>query len=440
MKTIHYLYTAPNTSFQMDDHDALSASVMGNPVSLSTDEAPIVHYIMRNPGASLDEVFLYILALTHRMPDMGELRSQVGCLCEEGILEIKEEPLRSHIPYRLEHTCEMCGCSCMAQLVGPLSSQELDNLMDAHRPLHDTGTVAKNVNPIMKGMRPDGTCMHFVHFPEKRCLFLGSDNLCTVHGQFGAMKKPAACRLFPHFAVETESELRIGIKPYCYANMRTCDDTLPPPNYAAEYRANNKEFYDELITSATKRPILYRVTPEEAALARLQEAAMLDLLYDETTTLPHILRTAADVPLNTPSAPLPQRFFKTLHKIFLNFAPKLRAEAQKLGTTLHADRACALCACLENPLTLPPEKVDPKTLNFIRRALFNAVFLRETMRFPAFHPGVFALALGAIAAIQDPQHTDTHFTAWMRLFAQTQAFMLLFDSPMALSELTHALE
>lgn len=72
---------------------------------------------------------------------------------------------------------------------------------------------------------------------------------------------------------------------------------------------------------------------------------------------------------------------------------------------------------------------------FTRLCLHQAVFLRETSRFPSLNLGVFALSLGYIAAIQKKEKAQTLLTAWFRLFAQTQAFTMLFPSPQAISTL-----
>ena len=443
MKSIEYFYTAAQAEFRFEDNDRLCVSVSGMPTDLGEQDISLIRYILRNPGTSLDEILLYALALGHTSPDAGEMRARLGMLCEKHVLDIQTHPLRIHIPYRIEHQCEMCGCSCMAQLVGPLTPEELDNLHDAHRQLHEAGDIPPHVNPVMKGIKPDGSCMHFVHFPDKRCVFLDAHHLCAIHRKCGPMMKPAACRLFPHIAVETESELRIGIKPYCYANMRAYGDAMPPKGYAAQWEAENKVFYDALLHAATKRPVLYRATPEEAMLARLQETALLDILGNETISLNQIIRLSAgsdDLGDPSPDTPLPTRFMKTLHARFLALSGRLREDVQKLGTTVHANHVHALCRRLESPLSLTPEQADPAFLSFARLALFHAVFLRETMRFPALLPGVFALALGVLAAIQDPEHSDTLFVAWMRLMAQTSAFTYLFDSPDALTSLARTLD
>ena len=119
--------------------------------------------------------------------------------------------MRICIPYELEHRCAMCGCSCMAQLVGPLDEAELRAVESAREGLG--ASMPAGVNPIMKGVKPDGTCLHFLNFPQKRCVFLDGEHLCRIHGRYGAGQKPAACRRFPRIAIRTENEVRVGIKP-----------------------------------------------------------------------------------------------------------------------------------------------------------------------------------------------------------------------------------
>ena len=173
------------------------------------------------------------------------------------------------IPFPLEHTCELCGCSCMAQLVGPLSDDEHENIMDAHRKLSDGGLMDKGLNPIMKGMKPDGSCLLFLNFPQKRCAFLGADHLCKIHGKFGAMQNPAACRRFPRIAVRTETEIRVGIKPYCYANIRTCDTSRAPEDIYQTYMRDPEmaDILNDLIENASFRPAVRVKDEEEIARA-----------------------------------------------------------------------------------------------------------------------------------------------------------------------------
>ena len=53
------------------------------------------------------------------------------------------------------------------------------------------------------------------------CVFLRADNLCAVHAEFGADAKPAICSQYPVVAVRTESGVRIGLDPGCYAHAES---------------------------------------------------------------------------------------------------------------------------------------------------------------------------------------------------------------------------
>ena len=74
-----------------------------------------------------------------------------------------------------------------------------------------------------------------------------------------ANKKPAACRRFPVIAIATESEIRIGIKPYCYANMRSCKLTHTEPGYIEQYRQELEDIYAVISPSTSFEEVRARV-------------------------------------------------------------------------------------------------------------------------------------------------------------------------------------
>ena len=116
--------------------------------------------------------------------------------------------------------------------------------------------------------------------------------------------------------------------------------------------------------------------------------------------------------------------------------PLLKAESDKLGKTVHAHHAHALCEILDR--TLKNSELlcgEHEFARYARYAIHQLVFLRETTRFPAVSVGAFAFGLGALMAAQDPEDAGDHFTCWLRLMAQTQLFMMLFPSPQVLMEL-----
>ena len=219
---INYYYCASDIALETDIHGIQTVKRASQPVTLTPVRTHIIDFLLKYPKASFDEIVAALAMMTGKPPVMASVASDLEELGRMHLVACQTLPPRLNMPYPIDHTCECCGCSCLAQLVGPLTDNEHANILDAHQDLAASGAVHADVNPIMKGLKPDGTCLHFLNFPGKRCFFLGDDNLCKIHGKFGAMKKPAACRRFPLIAIRTESEIRIGIKPYCYANMRVC--------------------------------------------------------------------------------------------------------------------------------------------------------------------------------------------------------------------------
>lgn len=450
---IHYYRCSSDITLETTENGVQIVKQAETPVTLTPNRTQIMDFLLKFPDSTLDEIMTAMAMMTGRPPVQASLASDLEALGRMHLVACHPSVPRLNMPYPIEHTCECCGCSCLAQLVGPLTDDEHNHVLDAHRNLAADGTVPSDINPIMKGLKPDGTCLHFLNFPGKRCFFLGDDNLCKIHGKFGPMKKPAACRRFPLIAIRTESEIRIGIKPYCYANMRVCKLTPAAPDALAWYEAakDNKDtgnlteaqadmkvMLDDLIENAAFRPVIRVPDENEALQARLQETQILGWLQDNMP-FPSLL---AGLMQGTPSQieTFSKPFIQDVQRAFKALAPMLHAEAEKLGTTAHADHARALCDLLTKPLTnFDALKPSHKFGQYVRIALFEAVFLRETSRFPAVSLGTFAMALGALAAAQDVAHADTHFTAWMRLFAQTQAFSMLFPTPQAMAALARHL-
>lgn len=450
---INYYYCASDIALETDIHGIQTVKRASQPVTLTPVRTHIIDFLLKYPKASFDEIVAALAMMTGKPPVPASVASDLEELGRMHLIACQTLPPRLNMPYPIDHTCECCGCSCLAQLVGPLTDNEHANILDAHQDLAASGAVPADVNPIMKGLKPDGTCLHFLNFPGKRCFFLGDDNLCKIHGKFGAMKKPAACRRFPLIAIRTESEIRIGIKPYCYANMRVCKlepaasdalawyeaaQSMPNTTHLDAQHREMKIMLDDLIENAAFRPVIRVPDPDEALQASLQETQILSWLQSPIPFAGLLASLMQGAPSKLETFPKP--FIQDVQRAFKTLAGMLKTEADKLGTTPHAKHAHDLCALLEKTLTnfdcLTPEHKFGK---YVRIALFEAVFLRETSRFPAVSLGTFALALGALAAAQDSNNADTHFTAWMRLFAQTQAFSMLFPTPQAMAALARHL-
>ena len=426
---IDYYRCTSSVSLETTSQNVQAVRLGQESVELTDTQIRITDILLKYPDASADEILTGLAAQTCKNIGKAGLAAELEHLQTLGIVEMHAEDMRISIPYSLEHKCDMCGCSCLAQLVGPLNDEEHANILEAHKTLED---VPKDINPIMKGLKPDGTCLYFLNFPGKRCFFLDDNHRCRIHGQMGAHKKPAACRRFPLIAIRTESEIRIGIKPYCYANYRVCDLTPCHSDVLSKYRTEMKETIDDLIENASYRPIIRVPDEEETLQARIQESQILTWLQGNLS-YPALLASLAQGSLSQ-IREFPRPFIQDVQKAFRDLAAPLRQEADKLGSTRHAEYARNLCDLLEKPLTaFDILKPDHHFGKYIRYALYEAVFLRETSRFPAVSLGTFGLALGGLAAAQDPEHASDHLTVWMRLFAQTQAFAMLFPNPQSMA-------
>ena len=435
---ISYYSCAPGVSLETeaDGHQIVKFGAGSH--TLDEMGRRIVDILIRMPDSTEYEIQSSYVIMSGQPVSRTDISGVLSGLRAAGIVKRDTRAPRMNMPFPVDHKCEMCGCSCMAQLVGPLNDEEHENVCDAHRQLAADGAMDAALNPIMKGLKPDGSCLHFVHFPEKRCAFLGDDNLCRIHDRFGALKKPAACRRFPLIAVATESEIRIGIKPYCYANMRVCDMEHAKPGYLAQYRAAHTSEFNDLVENASFRAVLRVQDEDELLQARVQEAQILSWLSEP---LPYAALLASLIRgSQSDMAELPKPFVQEVQRSFKELASALAPEVEKLGATKHADHARELLRVLAQPISrfdaLSPDAAFGR---YVRYALYETVFLRETTRFPAVSLGAFACALGALAAAQEPDHADTHFTAWMRLLSQTQAFTMLFPSPQAMAAITRHL-
>jgi lysine-N-methylase len=59
-----------------------------------------------------------------------------------------------------------------------------------------------------------------------RCLFLGKDNLCEIHRDFGLQAKPLACQLYPFVLSPLGGTFRVGLRYDCPATARSSGRSL----------------------------------------------------------------------------------------------------------------------------------------------------------------------------------------------------------------------
>lgn len=70
--------------------------------------------------------------------------------------------------------------------------------------------------------------------PDGACVFLGADNRCRIHAQFGSAAKPLACRIYPFLLVPAGDHWRLGLRLACPA--AAANDGRPLADHAGEAR------------------------------------------------------------------------------------------------------------------------------------------------------------------------------------------------------------
>lgn len=343
------------------------------------------------------------------------------------------------MPFSLSHRCALCGCSCMAQLVGPLSELECMHIREAFDEFSSKGECPVGVNPFMKGTKADGTVLQFLNFPQKKCFFLNKDNLCSIHAAFNANQKPAACRRFPHFAIRAENEVRVSIKPYCYANARSCCLDFAEPDLLSRYARDlsMRALMDDLVANAAVRPVVRVCDAQEIARGLAQERRILAWLEGDVS-LDEFLGALVHGEV---CGRRPERmFFQDLSRVLPVLSQALAQDLGEIAQSNYARHVRALLDLMKSPVAaFAPLPRGDGFWKFAKFSLYNAVFLRETSRFPDVRSGTFALALGCVVALQDRAHANDHLVTWFRIFAQTKAFEYLMPTPQAMSMLTRGL-
>jgi lysine-N-methylase len=70
--------------------------------------------------------------------------------------------------------------------------------------------------------------------PDGACVFLGADNRCRIHAQFGSAAKPLACRIYPFMLVPAGDHWRLGLRLACPA--AAASEGRPLADHAGEVR------------------------------------------------------------------------------------------------------------------------------------------------------------------------------------------------------------
>jgi Fe-S-cluster containining protein len=276
----------------------------------------------------------------------------------------------------LRHACGRSGGCCQGHFVH-VSGEEASRIT-ALAPALDVD------EPIVDGqLRRAGG----------RCAFLGDDNLCRIHGRFGADAKPAVCRQYPVVAVRAEDHVRIGVDPGCLSGWRTWES-------ADEVDAGR--------FVATPRELDPRLLPVEDALVGMLEDlpafAVLERLVGPIGPFLADLRARVD------RGRLADRL------IHPDTAPALR------------ERLAPVADMLRTKADFGTPTLDERSDAWVREATRRVVWLRLVHRAP--HPAAGATLALSGAALCAAVHRDFDgfgpaFAAWTRVMRSPEVITIL---------------
>jgi Fe-S-cluster containining protein len=120
----------------------------------------------------------------------------------------------------LRYGCRGCGACCSGRFRVELTAEDEARLRAL--PLERLGmtqddAIQQAFVPTQSLQRP----RQFLRQREGRCVFLGDDNLCEIHRQFGYEHKPLGCRIFPFAPLMTPAGPLIQFRPECSTQHRT---------------------------------------------------------------------------------------------------------------------------------------------------------------------------------------------------------------------------
>jgi Fe-S-cluster containining protein len=107
-------------------------------------------------------------------------------------------------------TCRGCGNCCRGNLV-PLHLDDLQRLRDQRWENHPE---YKNISFIKR----EGLFSQRYRLAQRsdgNCVFLGDDNLCRIHREFGFDEKPLVCRMYPLQIVPLEKNAILTLRRSC---------------------------------------------------------------------------------------------------------------------------------------------------------------------------------------------------------------------------------
>jgi Fe-S-cluster containining protein len=115
-------------------------------------------------------------------------------------------------PNGLKWDCGQCGMSCRHVQIGPIEPEIIQGLKE--KSIEEHWPAAKEQAWVKMQDTANGAQPFFTTI-DGHCIFLDTDESCSIHRLFGADAKPGFCREFPFHFVHDPKGLAAIVRPTC---------------------------------------------------------------------------------------------------------------------------------------------------------------------------------------------------------------------------------
>lgn len=314
------------------------------------------------------------------------------------------------VPAGARWDCHSCGACCRLYELGPVDPHIIDGLKQKDIAAHWPPAAAQPWYEQRPG--PDGSPAYFLTHRDGHCVFLRDDNLCAVHGLFGADAKPSFCREYPFHLVEDPKGLVAVVRSSC-AGWHTTQGTGPTLDaHVAEVTA-----LPRVVPLRTFSPEFVAVAPEVHVPlatwmeweARLVEVANLNHATPELAFQTVKMKIAELTGLPFP-APNPERarlatgavveaLRRVMAKVVADTRPDEDPHRVEFATKMAQDLATALPALRQPP---PPFSAAAREHQLVLLRTFLLAKSWHAIGSVAEGLGAFAVQRAVIQALASP--------------------------------------
>lgn len=119
-------------------------------------------------------------------------------------------------------SCRACGFCCHLFKLGPVEPDVVEGLRKNE--VEKAWEPAARQPWMREEVAPDGSRAVFLTHVDGHCVFLRPDNLCAIHGLYGAEAKPGFCREYPFHVVSDGDGLAAVVRPDCSGAADSFED------------------------------------------------------------------------------------------------------------------------------------------------------------------------------------------------------------------------